>query len=82
MEEHTIAIVASNLTAAYFSGVAPGAAQTSDADAERFTAVIGKYHEFSAALREHVRQQYEHAQREEEQIEEEQDDVDKPIHVY
>jgi hypothetical protein len=90
MEEHTIAIVASNLTAAYFSGMAPhaelaaapSATPPGDADADRFAAVIEKFHEFSAVLREQAHQEYEQAQREEEQIEQEQDDADKPIHVY
>ena len=89
MEEHTIAIVASNLTAAYFSGLARHAelatapsVSPGDADADRFAAVIEKFHAFSAVLREQAHQEYEQAQRQEEQIEQEQDDADKPIHVY
>ncbi|HEX8385548.1 MAG TPA: hypothetical protein VF576_05150 [Rubricoccaceae bacterium] len=88
MEEHTIAVVASNLTAAYFSGGTPapetegpsGTTPTGASGDGRFAAVIEKFHEFSAALREHARREYEEAQREEARAEEE--DADKPVHVY
>ena len=82
MEEHTIAVVASNLTAAYYAHGAPheGPGPTGDTDAGRFTAVLRTFAEFEAALRERVHQEYERAQREAEQ--EQVEDADKPVQPY